>query len=174
MSNANTPDENAKSSAPGELSGIDSDPDNDASSYGFGKVAFKNHEIIFDEGDVGDAAYLIISGSVEIRKGVLSDHPHSLAMLKNGEAFGEMALFDDSVRMAQAMARSDVIAIRISRDEFARRLESVDPIMRTTIFYMVKRVRDMASEFMLRKGSDWNDWRKDRKPDAFQNSKAKE
>ena len=145
------------------IPGDPSDIKGEGAGHGFDKVKFIANKSIFDEGDAGDAAYLILSGKVEIRKGVHSSSPQILATLEKGEAFGEMALFDDSPRMAQAIARSDVLLIRISRDEFLRRLESVDPIMRTTVMYMVKRVRDMASEFMRRKGIDWHEWRKEDK-----------
>ena len=149
-------DNNDKEMISGDSSDID--------THGFDKAKFKANSSIFDEGDDGDAAYLILKGNVEIRKGVRTSSPQLLATLGKGDAFGEMALFDDTPRMAQALARTDVIAIRISRDEFVRRLDSIDPIMRTTVLYMVKRVRDMTSEFMRRKGMDWKEWRKDDRP----------
>lgn len=155
--------EDSKKSSGKVIPGDPSDTKGESAAHGFDKIKFKENKTIFDEGDKGDAAYLILSGKVEIRKGVHSSAPQTLAMLEKGEAFGEMALFDDSPRMAQAITRSDVMLIRISREEFLRRLESVDPIMRTTVIYMVKRVRDMASEFMRRKGIDWHEWRKDEK-----------
>lgn len=135
-----------------------------SAAHGFDKVRFRENVSVFDEGDEGDAAYLILSGKVEIRKGVRTSSPQKLAELGKGDAFGEMALFDDSPRMAQAITRSEVELIRISRDEFLRRLQSIDPIMRTTVLYMVKRVRDMANEFMRRKGINWEEWRKEDKP----------
>lgn len=143
--------------------GATSTSDSEMGSYGFENVQFPQNGCIFDEGDHGDAAYLIVSGKVEIRKGVKTSNPHLLATLGKGDVFGEMALFDDSPRMAQAVAISNVEAIRIARSEFLTRLETVDPVMRTTILYMVQRVRDMADDFMRRKGgAQWNKWRKDK------------
>lgn len=140
----------------------------DMNGFGFDKARFQQHEIVFDEGDIGDSAYLIQAGHVEIRKGVKSSAPHTLATLGKGDVFGEMALFDDSPRMAQVVAISNVEAIRISRSEFLARLDSVDPVMRTTILYMVQRVRNMADEFLNRKtGVEWHQWRTDKKkPDT--------
>ena len=160
MTDTKEPDNNDKRIFPDSVS----DAEDGNSSHGFNKINFKANTPIFDEGDVGDAAYLILKGSVEIRKGVRASSPQLLATLGKGDAFGEMALFDDGPRMAQAIARTDVIAIQISRDEFVKRLDSIDPIMRTTVLYMVKRVRDMTNEFMRRKNTDWHDWRKDDKP----------
>ncbi|MCK5445064.1 MAG: cyclic nucleotide-binding domain-containing protein [Rhodospirillaceae bacterium] len=140
----------------------------DAGSYGFDKIQFPQNECIFDEGDDGDCAYLIVSGKIEIRKGVKTSNPQPLATLGKGDVFGEMALFDDSPRMAQAVATTNVEAIRIARSEFMTRLETVDPVMRTTILYMVQRVRDMADDFMRRKGgAEWHQWRKDKKKPDF-------
>ncbi|MBN67527.1 MAG: hypothetical protein CMM94_08200, partial [Rickettsiales bacterium] len=47
-------------------------------------------EIIFREGEMGDAAYIIRSGSVEILKHA-AHGDIQLAVLESGELFGEMA-----------------------------------------------------------------------------------
>ena len=129
---------------------------------------FDKNKTIFDEGDEGDAAYLIVRGKVEIRKGVRTSQPQILATLSKGDVFGEMALFDNAARMAQAVALTKVETIRISRDEFHKRLDSVDPVMRTIVLYLVHRVRGMADQFMRKKsGVNWHEWRTDKKPDFY-------
>ncbi|MFC1673439.1 cyclic nucleotide-binding domain-containing protein [Pseudomonadota bacterium] len=122
---------------------------------GFETVHFADSQVIFQEGEVGDAAYLISLGKVEIRKGMKTSNPQTLAVLGHGDIFGEMALFDDSPRMAEAIARSNVELIAINREEFNRRLDASDPVMRTISLYLVNRVRDMANQFMRRKEPVW-------------------
>lgn len=128
---------------------------------GFLEVEFTENTVIFEEGDPGDAAYLIVQGHVEIRKGMRTSNPQTLADLNHGDVFGEMALFDDRPRMAEAIARSPVKVIAIRREEFDRRLETVDPVMRSITRYLVKRVRNMADEFIKRKDPGWGQWKQD-------------
>jgi len=122
----------------------------DAGQDFFEKVQFTENEVIFDEGQPGDGAYMITSGTVAIRKGVRGSNPHTLADLGKGEIIGEMALADGSPRMAAAVATSEVMAIKISCEAFNQRLETMDPTMQAIMRLMMKRVRNMVNEFMGR------------------------
>lgn len=66
------------------------------------------NEVIFNEGDVSQDVYLIISGRVRILGNVDLDdqrriHP-GFSELGQGEMFGELPLFDDQPRSASVMA----------------------------------------------------------------------
>lgn len=129
---------------------------------GFERVCYSNGETIFQEKDCGDAAYLIVGGHVEVRKGLHSSNPQTLAKLGRGDVFGELAMFDDSPRMAEAIARSPVEVIRISRGEFLKRLNGIDPVMKAIVLYMVKRVRTMSDDKVRKDDPDWGNWSKDK------------
>lgn len=129
----------------------------------FKKLDFSANSVIFDEGEAGDAAYMIRAGQVEIRKGAQSSNPQSLAVLTKGDVIGELALFDDRPRMATAICLTDVVAISISRDKFHELMSTMDPAMERIVLTMVKRVREMADEFMRRKTDvDWINWKKNK------------
>lgn len=136
-------------------------PKSESSNNGFKVVSYESNQVIFEEGAPGDAAYLITKGSVEIRKGTKSSNPQTLAHLGVNDIFGEMALFDNAPRMAEAIARSPVDLVAITHDEFHRRLSSIDPVIRSITTYLVSRVRNMADEFQRRKDPDWGKWKKD-------------
>ncbi len=82
----------------------------------------KKDEMIFKEGDIGDAFYLIVSGSVRISTIVPGVGEEALAVLKEGEYFGEMALIDDAPRSASAIANEDVILLLIEKKQFRKLL----------------------------------------------------
>ncbi len=126
----------------------------------FEKKTFKPHEYLFKEGSATEAAYLITSGKVEIRKGDQSAHPQTLAVLEKGEVVGEMSLFDDTPPMASAIAIEETVVSAISRDEFQRRVNSMDPVMRGIFMIMVKRIRKMAEGSAKKSAINWSDWRK--------------
>lgn len=83
----------------------------------------KKNEIIFREGDIGDAFYLIVTGSVRISTMVPGVGEEALTILKEGEYFGEMALIDDAPRSASAIANDDTMLLCIGKDEFRKLLE---------------------------------------------------
>jgi len=122
---------------------------------GFERMTFEPNTLLFDEGQTGDAAYLITSGDVEIRAGARSGTPRTLAKCGKGAVVGEMALVDKRPRMAAVIALSRVEAIRISREEFLARLDGVDPVMRSLIEILVHRVRDLSEDVAELKRMDW-------------------
>lgn len=83
----------------------------------------KKNEIIFREGDIGDAFYLIVTGSVRISTMVPGVGEEALTILKEGEYFGEMALIDDAPRSASAIANDDTMLLCIGKDDFRKLLE---------------------------------------------------
>lgn len=86
------------------------------------EARFKAGEVIFSEGDPGDKLYLIESGSVEVHRA--GSEGEKIATLAAGDSFGEMALISGEPRNASVKALSDVSALTISKDDFARLLET--------------------------------------------------
>lgn len=82
----------------------------------------RKDEIIFKEGDTGDAFYFIVSGSVRISTIVPGVGEEALTILREGEYFGEMALIDDAPRSASAIANDDTILLLIEKDNFRKLL----------------------------------------------------
>ncbi|HMV19904.1 MAG: cyclic nucleotide-binding domain-containing protein [Betaproteobacteria bacterium] len=79
-------------------------------------------EVVFDEGEVGQALYVIVSGSVLICRQGQADRP--IARLLGGNFFGELALLDDSPRSAQARALERTEIAVLFRGDFERLLQS--------------------------------------------------
>lgn len=74
--------------------------------------------VLFEEGDPGDAFYIVFRGAVEIIKRKPSGDEEKLAVRRDGSAFGEMALLNDAPRSATARATADTSLIAVSRDAF--------------------------------------------------------
>ena len=74
-------------------------------------------EALFEEGDPGDAYYIVFSGAVEILKS--SSHgEEKLAVRRSGDGFGEMALLNDAPRSATARASEDTRLMVVPREAF--------------------------------------------------------
>jgi CRP-like cAMP-binding protein len=68
-------------------------------------------ESIVDEGSLGDALFLILSGQVAVHRG-----PQTFATLDAGEFFGEMSLVEPSPRSATVSAMSATFLFRLPHD----------------------------------------------------------
>ncbi len=122
----------------------------------FKRLAFEPDTIIIEEGNVGEAAYLITKGTVDIRVGLRSDNPQTLATLGAGDVFGELAMFDGVPHIATAVAVEQTVVSSMSRQEFAKRVENMDPVLRGIVMQMVGRTRRMAER--LHKSKERPDW----------------
>jgi hypothetical protein len=101
-------------------------------------------DVIFSEGEPGDAAYLILTGTVDIIKKAGDAHV-VIAQVGQGAIIGEMALIDAEPRMATARAAAKTAVTVIPSKELKIRLERLqkfDPVLRRLVGMMVQRMRD--------------------------------
>lgn len=82
------------------------------------QVSVPAGETIFIENDKGDALYVIDSGSVRIWVLDEDANPVTLAELKTGDFFGELAVLDRGPRSTNATAIDDSVLHRLSSDQF--------------------------------------------------------
>ncbi len=75
---------------------------------------------LFNQGDQGDAMYLIESGRVRISIRDEDKQELTLAELAQGDFFGEMAIIDGRQRSADARVLEDARLAILSRDDFLR------------------------------------------------------
>ena len=79
----------------------------------------KQHSSIINQGDAGDAMYLVMGGEVRVRT-MASGRETILTTLSVGDFFGEMALFDQGPRSADVIANTDATLLRLSSGAFQR------------------------------------------------------
>jgi CRP/FNR family transcriptional regulator len=85
-------------------------------------------EVIFREGDAGDTCYVIQSGSVRVIRNHSDGRTITLAELRQGDLFGELAMFDTEHRSATVEAAEDTAAVALLAVDM-RRLLSRHPDM---------------------------------------------
>lgn len=74
---------------------------------------FNAGETVIKEGDPGDAFFIVRSGEAAVVVG-----GRQVALLKEGDYFGENALLRDEPRSATILAKSELFTFRISRNQF--------------------------------------------------------
>ena len=128
-------------------------------------VTFKAGETIIAEGDEGDTAFFLVTGSVEVSIG-RGDRARTVGALNAGELFGEMCLIEPGPRSATVKAANNVECLATSYEEFISAIE--DNPYRAVAFMktLVKRLRQM-NELLEKEGPDRRglrgmvgDWRK--------------
>ena len=76
-------------------------------------------QVMFNAGDMGDAAYIVIDGSVEISVPSPSG-PIVVNTLGKNDIIGEIAIFGDVPRTATAKALTRVETLKISKELFMK------------------------------------------------------
>ena len=99
------------------------------------EMVFPADSVIFKQGEQGDKMYLIVYGIVEIWKSEGQEIKGSrLARLKQGEIFGEMALFDKEPRSASAVTSLTKEAkMLVWDDKDLQKLIQAQPVFGTKI-----------------------------------------
>ena len=96
-------------------------------------------QVLFREGDRGDAMYLVRGGTMIVSKAVTGRVDQVLARFGPGEFFGEMSLFDHFPRSATLQADTDVTLVILDRQHLERLIE-VNPRAAAEFFEALVRV----------------------------------
>jgi CRP/FNR family transcriptional regulator, cyclic AMP receptor protein len=94
-------------------------------------------DVVFEEGDPGDALYVIVRGAVEIRRGA----DDVIAVLKAPDVLGEMAVLDESPRSATATALEGTELLGIGSEEFYEALRDRFEVADGVIRLLTQRLR---------------------------------
>ena len=102
---------------------------------------FEPEEVIIKESDMGETAYIIDRGRVEVTKQLDGDRVH-LGYVGAGETFGEMSMIDDKPRSATVTAVEETVAREIHRDEFFDSLRTDPDISISILKVLFERLRE--------------------------------
>jgi|GEM_PF-1833210 cAMP-binding proteins - catabolite gene activator and regulatory subunit of cAMP-dependent protein kinases len=112
-------------------------------------IRFAATERIFSQGDVGEAAYVVVEGHVTL----FQHHDGQrieIGTVAPGEIFGEMAVLDGGRRSASAVAAVDCLLARVPQTVFRRRLDGADPFLKALVELFIKNIRSSHKLFLRR------------------------
>ena len=81
------------------------------------RLTYSAGESLFNQGDSGDTAYVIVQGEADIIIDTPAG-PITVATVKQNDWVGEIAILCDVPRTATITAKSKLITLRISKDVF--------------------------------------------------------
>lgn len=104
------------------------------------EIELKPDEIIFKEGEIPDAMYIVSKGKV-----ILLRAGQKVMVAKEKDVFGTWALFDDEPRVATATTLEDTRLLRIDREDFIDLLADHVAITQSIMKTLVKRLRNLMN-----------------------------
>ncbi len=111
------------------------------SKYGqTNKVRLLPDQILFKQGDVGEKAYLINSGVLD----VIVDEK-KVGFMGEGEFFGELALLLNQRRSATIVARQAAELIEIDQEKYSQLIASTTPEIKKIILTMCEQLSKRAN-----------------------------
>src|SRR4051794_1198601 len=93
---------------------------------------FRRNEVIFHQGDPGDALHVVASGSLKIVLPSAEGDEAIIATLRPGDFFGELAILDGAPRSATAVALESCETLELPRAAFHDLLDR-DPRLRDAL-----------------------------------------
>jgi len=116
------------------------------------RKTFRKGEVVFLEGDAGDALYGVISGSIRVATSNNDGKQIFLNMMEHGDVFGEISVIDGQPRTASAEAAESTSLIVIQRRDFQELVEHEPVVAIHLLQILCQRLRwttDIVHEAML-------------------------
>ena len=111
-------------------------------------------DVLFEEGDPGDAWYALYRGKLDVIKGAGS-REKEIFPLEPGACFGEIAILDGQPRSATVKAIDDSVVLTFVRPAFDRLLTEENPVAHKLLHHMavslaqrVRSLTDRLSEYV--------------------------
>ena len=122
------------------------------------QVDYKAGDVIFNERDKGDALYVVETGAVRIWVMDEDVEPVTLAELKPGDFFGELADLDRGERSSSATALTDTHLHKLSSDAFQQFLIEHPDAAVDVICEIAQRMRQTNLLVSKRAARNINNW----------------
>jgi CRP-like cAMP-binding protein len=79
------------------------------------KQLFKAGTTVFNEGDAADGMYLVLEGAAQVIRKTKAGETRTVAIVTEGQSFGEIGLLVDQPRRATVAAGTDLRVLKITR-----------------------------------------------------------
>jgi len=107
---------------------------------------YRKNQIIFIEEETGNYMYIVLAGKVKVTKSTSGGKETILAIHRQGDFFGEMALLDGKTSPATVAAMEDCRIATIYNNDFQRLLMTNDKVVRQIIQVLCSRLRHVWAQ----------------------------
>lgn len=110
--------------------------------------SFKRNEVLFHEGDPADSLHLIAKGRVAVQVNTPMGEHTTIDVSSRGEVIGEMALLDDTPRMATVVALEPTETLAVHRSEFERVRAEFPSVQGVLTQILAARIRNLGAQLV--------------------------
>ena len=109
-----------------------------------GKV-YANGEYVIRQGDKGDCMYVVQAGTLEVMR---EEHGKEvrIGIMKSGDIFGEMAIFEHEMRSATVRALDHARVLTVDKRTFLGRIQDDPALAFNLVKIMSGRIRTLTGE----------------------------
>ena len=125
----------------GRISGLDRYKSKVKTEYddnNLNRLYFKN-SLLFAEGEPGDELFVIQKGSIKITK-IVNNKEVLLAVLKEGDILGEMALLEGKPRAASALTYEDCVVMAVNKSNFEIMIKTQPQLIARVTILLAERI----------------------------------
>ena len=110
---------------------------------------YSSGELVVRQGAPGNCMYVVQSGELEVLR---EEHDGSvrLGVMKPGDLFGEMSIFEHEVRSATVRARGEARVLTVDKKTFLRRIQEDPSLAFNLVKVMSHRIRVLTEELANR------------------------
>jgi CRP/FNR family transcriptional regulator, cyclic AMP receptor protein len=125
-----------------------------ALSYVLRRIELEDEDLLFEEGDTGAEAFIVLEGAVEIIGRSPGGSESVRAVLGAGDLFGELALFGSGRRAAGARARGSTEVAALSYEPFIEIIRAWPDVALALLKVQTERFLKLEQEYrsLLDKG----------------------
>lgn len=106
------------------------------------RTVFAAGDVLFRQGDESDAAYVLLSGTVDVMTASDGKDPVRISSLSQNAIIGEMGLVTGDARSATIIATSPVEVLKLRKEVFHALLAEFPAMAQSVMRLMVKRLQD--------------------------------
>ncbi len=106
---------------------------------------YERGDIIIYEGDEASAIYFVKSGAVKIFKTSIEGKEQILSIVRPGDTFNDVAVFDEGVNPASAQAMGEVVLYELGQSELDALIQNHPKIAHNTIKVLAEQVRRLVT-----------------------------
>ncbi|MFC1991384.1 Crp/Fnr family transcriptional regulator [Chloroflexota bacterium] len=101
-------------------------------------------EVILYDGEPAEALFLVVSGVIKMFKTSAEGKEQILNIVRPGDSFNDVPIFDDDPNPASAQAMSPVVLYELRKSEVAALLQNHPQIALNTVKVLAKQVRKLV------------------------------
>ena len=117
------------------------------------RLTFRSGQPLFQQGDRGDAAYILVEGTADVLVDTPSG-PLTVATLTKNDIVGEIAILCDVPRTATVSATSELITLKITKEIFLRMVTDFPEMGLEIMRVLAQRLEHTTDQLLAARAGD--------------------